>query len=310
MDKVIEAFQEATGDKYATYINKEDMILEEREFTGEYYGVGITLTYPEDEDYILITEVQENSPAFEAGITEGTKLLELNNVKSRDEKCQEVFKEIASGKVDVVNLKTDKGEYNIKPRKLDLKTVKVKYEGDIAVIKIDNFTDKTDKEFLEIYEEIEKNPEIKGLLFDVRNNGGGDKAAVTEIVDRLAPKGLLYTEKYNSYSNEVMSDSKSTNLPIAILGNSRTASASELLIMTLQDTNDAVLVGETTYGKSTILIYVPFDDGSAVMLSTGFYYPPSDRYIEGVGIEPDIEDLENPYETAIEYLRKKIDGGK
>lgn len=309
VDNMIRAFQITTEDKYSSYIDRESMVLEEREFSGEYQGIGITMNYPkEDVDYIIISEVQKGSPAYEAGVLPGTKLYKINGVQVATDEANNILKDIAAGKIIEVRLNTDKGEYTIIPTKLDFNTVSVEYDGAIAVIKISSFTDKTDEEFLKVFSEIENNKKIKGLIFDLRNNHGGDKDSVTTIVDRLAPKGLLYKEKYKTYSDDVNSDEQHTELPIAILGNGETASASELFTMTLQDTNNAVLIGEKTYGKSTILIYIPFDDGTGMMLSTGFYYPPSDRFIEGVGIEPDIPDSEYPYETAIKYLNDKISG--
>jgi len=311
VDNMIKEFQKTTGDKYSSYFDKETMIMEERSFSGEYYGIGITFTAQKEKDtYLTISEVKNNGPAFKSGIKVGTKIYEINSAKINTKEFDVVLKAIASGKATNVKLKTDKGDYNVIPQKIDLDTVNVKYENDLAVVTITSFTTRTGDEFLKVFNEIEKNSKVKGLLFDLRNNHGGDKDAVTKIVDRLAPSGLLYKEKYKGYSNDVKSDAKHTELPIAILGNGETASASELFTMTLQDTNHAVLVGEKTYGKSTILIYLPFDDGTAMMLSTGYYYPPSGRFIEGKGIEPDIKDSVHPYETGVKYLEDKIKSGK
>ena len=176
-------------------------------------------------------------------------------------------------------------------------------DNGIATISISDFTENSGNEFVKEFDELLKNNKITHLIFDVRNNGGGDKDAVTKIVDRLAPEGEIYTETYKNYENVVMSDSICVDIPIYILANENSASASELFIMSLQDTNNATFVGTQTFGKSTILGYYPLADGSSVLMSVGYYYPPSDRYIEGIGIEPDVVEENDAMAVALKMIK-------
>ncbi len=304
IDMMLTAWALSNGDKYSSYIPSSERADIEKTLTGEYYGIGIVISYPEGEDYTVVEEIYPNTPAERAGIVLGTKIYKINGLGSQTEEGIAELKSLANGENPEVVLDTDMGVLTILMEKIDTETVYTSVENGIATIKISSFAENTADEFFDDVEPILKDKSITHLIFDLRNNGGGDKNAVTKIVDRLAPYGVMYKEVYRDKTDHVYSDMVKTEIPIIILANEYSASASELFIMCLQDTNNATLIGKTTYGKSTILSYIPLPDGSAIMLSTGYYYPPSDRFIEGVGITPDIEvkDGEDALERAMEYI--------
>jgi carboxyl-terminal processing protease len=147
---------------------------------------------------------------------------------------------------------------------------------------------------------------VTEIVFDLRNNSGGDADAVVKMLDYILDECLIIDIKQaDGGSRQIYSDSASVlskDIKIKILVNSGSASASELFTMSLQDNRNAVIMGEKTYGKSTVLTYFTFKDGSMLGMSTGLYYPQSGRYIEGIGIEPDIILSKDELVLSIEEL--------
>ena len=302
MDIMLKALSASMEDKYGLYITSKEAASVEKELSGEYTGVGIVVSYPENETYILVEEVFPNTPA-DGVINIGDKIQKINGIDANTEAGIIELQGIStSGAKEVVLTINDK-DITVPLKKIVMDSVKMNVDDGVATITIDSFTENSGNEFLKEFDKLIKENEVTHLIFDLRNNGGGDKDAVTLIVDRLAPAGEIYTEKYKNYENVVESDPQGVDIPIYILANEYSASASELFIMALQDTNDATLIGTRTYGKSTILGYYPLEDGSSLMMSVGYYYPPSDRFIEGIGIEPDVIEIEDPMGVALKMIK-------
>ena len=302
MDIMLKALSASMEDKYGLYITAKEAASVEKELSGEYTGVGIVVSYPENETYILVEEVFPNTPA-DGVINVGDKIQKINGIDANTEAGIIELQGIStSGAKEVVLTINDK-DITVPLKKIVMDSVKMNVDNGVATITIDSFTENSGNEFLKEFDKLIKENEVTHLIFDLRNNGGGDKDAVTLIVDRLAPAGEIYTEKYKNYENVVESDPQGVDIPIYILANEYSASASELFIMALQDTNDATLIGTRTYGKSTILGYYPLEDGSSLMMSVGYYYPPSDRFIEGIGIEPDVIETEDPMGVALKMIK-------
>lgn len=302
MDTMLKALSIAMEDKYGIYITAKEATNVEKELSGEYTGVGIVVSYPENETYILVEEVFPGTPA-DGVLKVGDKIQKINGVEANTELGIIELQGISTSGAKEVVLTIDNKDIVLPLKKVNMDTIKIGVENGIATISISSFTENSGNEFLKEFDKLMKENKVTHLIFDVRDNGGGDKDAVTLIVDRLAPSGEIYTEKYKNYENVVKSDSQGVDIPIYILANGNSASASELFIMALQDTNDATLIGTQTFGKSTILGYYPLDDGSSVMMSVGYYYPPSDRYIEGVGIEPDVIEIDDPMGVALKMIK-------
>ena len=302
MDIMLKALSASMEDKYGLYITAKEAASVEKELSGEYTGVGIVVSYPENETYILVEEVFPNTPA-DGVINIGDKIQKINGIDANTEAGIIELQGIStSGAKEVVLTINDK-DITVPLKKIVMDSVKMNVDNGVATITIDSFTENSGNEFLKEFDKLIKENEVTHLIFDLRNNGGGDKDAVTLIVDRLAPAGEIYTEKYKNYENVVESDPQGVDIPIYILANEYSASASELFIMALQDTNDATLIGTRTYGKSTILGYYPLEDGSSLMMSVGYYYPPSDWFIEGIGIEPDVIETEDPMGVALNMIK-------
>ena len=160
---------------------------------------------------------------------------------------------------------------------------------------------------------------MKGLILDLRSNPGGDLTAVVDIARKILPAGLIvYTEDKEGNRKEYTSDGrKELDIPLVVLVNEYSASASEILAGAIQDYNKGTLIGTTTYGKGIVQQIQTLDDGTALKLTISAYYTPAGRNIHGIGIEPDIEleydyelseeeGIDNQVEKAIEILEGKI----
>jgi carboxyl-terminal processing protease len=173
----------------------------------------------------------------------------------------------------------------------DIKIVSVRFEmmGDIAYIYIEQFTNNTNAELTPVLEQIASNG-AKGIVLDLRDNPGGPELAVVDIASRFITDGTILTVRYNDGSENVDKATKqalTTDLPVVVLVNSNSASASEVLSGALQDYGIAVVAGEVTYGKGSVDQFEVLPDGSAIYLTIARWYTPDGHMIEGQGITPD-----------------------
>ena len=188
----------------------------------------------------------------------------------------------------------------------------------IGYLRIREFDGVTVDQYTEAMAEL-KEYGMKGLILDLRSNPGGDLTAVVDIAGKIVPKGLIvYTEdKYGKRVEYTRDDPSEINIPLAVLVNEYSASASEILAGAIQDYNKGTLIGTTTFGKGIVQKIHRLDDGTAVKLTISAYFTPSGRNIHGIGIEPDIEleydeeaseaaGMDNQVERAIEVLEGKI----
>ena len=194
-------------------------------------------------------------------------------------------------------------------------------EGDINYIKISSFEELTYDQFKEALDEGTK-ANAEGLIIDLRDNTGGLLDVTVQIVDELIPEGVIVSTKdKNGKVKEMTSDDQYVDIPIVVLVNERSASASEVLSGALKDHNRAILVGNRTFGKGIVQTIMPLTDGSAIKVTTSQYFTPSGVCIQGEGIEPDYkvdlapelmikakleynEDLQ--LQKAVEVLREQI----
>ena len=196
---------------------------------------------------------------------------------------------------------------------VDVPTVEWQMLDDqVGYIQIVEFEEVTAGQFKTAVEAL-KSQGMEKLIFDLRDNGGGLLDSVCEILDVVLPKELLvYTEDKNGYKEEEWAkDDDALDLPMAVLVNGNTASASEIFTGALKDYGVAEIIGTTTFGKGIVQSIIPMKDGSAVKLTTAKYYTPSGVCIHGVGIEPDIieefdreSDTDNQLQAALDYLNQ------
>ncbi|MGE4283302.1 MAG: S41 family peptidase [Clostridia bacterium] len=299
-DKLIEGaaagVAAAVEDPYTVYMKKKDYDDFMTQTHGSYAGIGVVVSVDPKDNLITVVAPFEDTPGEKAGILPGDKIIKVNGKDVWGDKLDEAVNMMKGPEnTEVIltiirNSLSDPREITIKRDIITIQTVKHKIiADDIGYIRITMFDEKTSKDFGEALDDLySKN--IKGLIIDVRDNPGGLLDQVVEIADRLVPEGLIvYTEDRNMERKEERSDTEQIEIPLAVLVNGGSASASEILAAAVKDHNKGTLVGTKTFGKGLVQMLFPLGDGSAVKVTISKYYTPSGISIQDVGIQPDVE---------------------
>lgn len=309
------------GDPYSTYYSAEELEEMEQEVEGIYYGIGAYVSMDAATNLPVISGVIEDTPAQEADLRSGDIIYMVDGVSTQGMDTTGVVELIRGEENTVVHLtlvrtgETDYVEVDVTRRKVESPTVNYEMlEGDIAYIQIVEFDKVTTDQFTEALA-VCKGSNMKGLILDLRGNPGGSLSVVCEIARKILPEGLIvYTEDKYGQKEEFTCDGKNElTVPMVVLVNGYSASASEILAGAIQDYGKGVLMGTTTFGKGIVQRVISLSDGSAVKLTISNYYTPKGKNIHGVGIEPDEvvefdaeryydEGADNQLEAAITYL--------
>ena len=300
------------GDPYSTYLTSEDMAALMESDSGEYVGIGGTfLTDPEDGS-MVITRIYPDSPLSQTDAQVGDRLYAVNGeliLGMDSNSVAAMIKGDAGTSVTITLLREgEQREYTITRERVEVIDVDYRMlDGDILLVNLGAFSTNADTAFAEAIEYGQKQ-DMKSLIIDLRNNGGGDSLVLENIADLLLPEGtIFYTEDKHGNRETFTSDAKYLGLPIVVLCDGNSASASEVLIAALQDYELATIVGTTTFGKaigqSTLTLN---EDGSGVYLTTIRVYSPQGRNWHGVGLEPDVV-VELPDELASNPISRNDD---
>lgn len=325
---IYKGFVAAVGDPYTNYFTKEEFDQFKEKTSGTYAGIGIMMQVDQTDKLITAVQVFENSPAEKAGLLPKDKIIEAEGVALSADNFDEAPKIIRGEAGTIVNIKVFRPSEN-RTKDLAITRENVIYptvdhrmvEDDIGYIHIKQFDEVTYTQFMNSLEEIQKkNP--KGIILDVRDNLGGLLNIVAQISDELLSEGMIvYTKDKNNKIQTLKSGPGQIDIPITLLINENSASASEILAGALKDHKRAKLVGMTTYGKGVVQTILPIPDGSGVKVTTSKYYTPNDICIDGIGVEPDyavelpielllkpkLEDSEDlQLQKAIEVIKKEI----
>lgn len=284
-------------DKYAAYYNKEEYESINAMNEGKYVGIGCAISYDKETNLFTVIKVYEGSPAEESGMKTGDELITIDGKKLAGKTLNDVVafikgEEGTKVKIGVRHESSDEvTELEATRKEVETKTVSyTMLENRVGYIAVSGFKDTTVKQFNDAVDILQKE-DMKGLILDVRNNGGGALSAVVKMTDRLLKKGLIvYTrDKSDKGEDYYAEDKKELDLPMVLLVNENSASASEVFAGALKDHKKATLVGTRTYGKGIVQSIYSLGDGSAVKLTTSKYYTPNGYNIHEVGIEPDIK---------------------
>jgi carboxyl-terminal processing protease len=287
-------------DPYTVYYNKEQMekILEIPKKSEEtYVGIGVSIITDKD-GLVTVVEPFKDTPAYEVGIKQGDKIIKVNDEDVTGLQDENAIVKMIRGpenttvKVTVYRpseLRTIDFDVPRKKITVQLNIRSELLEDNIGYIRIISFMDdKIDKEFEQHLKKLLDN-KIEGLVIDLRDNPGGYYHKVVAIADRLLPEGLIvYTEDREKKVQEEKSDKKELNIPMAILINENSASASEILAGAIKDHKKGILVGEKTFGKGLVQNLIPLNDGSGIKITVSRYFTPSGVCIHDAGIEPDV----------------------
>lgn len=306
---------EGTGDPYTNYMSKEQYENFNIKTTGKLEGIGVNLGVS-TEGYIIVISTIKGSPAEEAGVKSGDLILSVDNVEYKGSQIDMAIANMrgtAGSKVDVAFLRDGKKiEFNLVRAKIKLPSVFAEtLDDNIGYIYISSFESETDEDFKKELHGFEVKG-VKGLIIDLRNNGGGIVESGTEIADLLLDEGVLaYTEGKSEERLYMNTTEGKTNLPYVLLINGGTASTSEILAAGIKDNKGGKIVGTTSFGKGVIQSMAQLKDGDAVKITVAQYFSPKGKVIQEVGVKPDyiVELSENSkvdsqLNKAIELLTK------
>ncbi len=296
-DQIYKGMIQGLGDDYAEYYTAQELQKVQESNSGIYNGIGVALTQDAETGVITVVSCYEGTPAWEAGILAGDVVYKVDDAEVSGEDLTKVVAKIKKNDKDSVKLtvirdgENDYLEFNVK--RADVKVPTVSWdmlENQVGYIAISSFEQVTEEQFLEAKQELTKQG-MEKLVIDLRNNLGGVLDTVCNILNEMLPEGIIvYTEDKNGERTEYRSDGKHTfDLPLVILVNEYSASASEIFAGAVKDYGIGTLVGTTTYGKGIVQRLFPLPDGTAVKMTIAKYYTPDGNDIHKVGIEPDVE---------------------
>ncbi|MGI6668410.1 MAG: S41 family peptidase [Acetivibrionales bacterium] len=295
IEGAINGLVESLNDPYTVYFNKDEMKAFMEKSQGSYVGIGVTVNVDEN-GLLTVIEPFENSPAKSAGIKQGDKIIRVNDkdvTEIRDENMIiSMIKGKENTKVNITVYRPEENRYlqfDIVRKRIRVSNIKSEIlDGEIGYTKLVMFDTEIAKYFKNDLNKM-LNRGIKGLIIDLRDNPGGSYEQVIEIADSLLPEGIIvYTEDRNGKKNVRNSDKRNIGLPLAILTNGNSASASEILAGAIKDHARGTIVGTRTFGKGLVQELKMLDDGSGLKVTVSRYFTPSGACIHGSGIEPDI----------------------
>lgn len=309
MENAVKGYVSSLGDPYTQYFTASEYEKFYSEVTGEFCGIGVMLTNDTENNAILIIDVFEKSPAEKAGLQEGDIITKVEGVSYDGEQLNEAtdkMKGEEGTEVNITVLKKDKGnEIDLKIIRQNIVAETVDSEvidENIGYIHISQFGTNTASEFVTHLDTL-MSKNIKGLIVDVRDNPGGSTETLEAIASCVLPKGavIYYTADKNDNKQYFKSEMDGEDVPLVVLANENSASASEIFVGAVKDNKRGVVVGTKTFGKGLVQEIVPLRDGSAIKITIEKYYTPNGNYIHGKGIEPDyVVELEGESDTQLE----------
>ncbi|MEE3392551.1 MAG: S41 family peptidase [Lachnospiraceae bacterium] len=296
-DGVFKGLVAGLNDPYAAYFNKDELKSMQETTNGSYKGIGAVMTQDATTGAIIVVEVVKDSPADKAGIGSGDVFLKADG-KDLEGMTLDQAVELVRGKegtkVSITIRKPSGEEKTVECSREEIKSETVgsaSLDDGLFYIRVTAFDEVTKDQFKKALETAEKE-KAKGLIIDLRDNGGGLLSTAQDMLDRFLPEGklLVYTKDKNGKKEELMAEDKDQcDIPAAILVNKNTASASEVFSGCLLDYKKAVLVGAKTFGKGIVQTSYAFDDGTAIKFTTAKYYTPKGKNIHGTGFTPEIK---------------------
>lgn len=314
VEGALKGYVEALGDPYTEYYTKEEMEKLMDTTNGNYVGIGIYMLVDKEKQTIVVLKPMENSPAEQAGILAGDIITKVDGEGYTLDTITEVSNKIKGKAGTKVKLEIKRGEketfeIEVERKKILISHINTKVLKDnIGYIYISDFDGGCADEFTQKYKELKKQG-IEKLIIDIRNNGGGIVDEAINILKLITDKGdtLLITKDKNENEKITKNDKDSIiNMPIVVLTNEYSASASEIMTGALKDNEKATIIGTITYGKGVIQTIHTLADGSGLKITTNEYYTPKYYKINKVGIEPNIKvDVPEEYKNKTTIPEEK-----
>ena len=296
IEGAIEGYVASLGDPYTQYVPADEMEEYTEAIMGNYVGIGIYMTINTEKNLIQVIAPIRESPAEEAGIKSGDFITKINGENYTGDdltKASNVIKGEEGTKVTLeilrgyqtLNIEVERRNINTNPVYEDI------VDGDIGYLGITSFDEGVAEDFKNKFLDL-KEKGIKSLIIDLRDNGGGIVEEATQIIDYIVPKGKDILITVDKDKNEEITKTKEDvliDMPIVVLVNASSASASEIVAGALKDLDEATIVGSKTYGKGVIQEFLSLSNGGGLKITIEEYYTPNRTKINGVGITPDVE---------------------
>ncbi len=320
-ENIYKGLLQGLNDPYSVYYTKDEYDALKEETSGSYCGIGALVSQNADTGVITAINVFKGSPAEKAGMKNGDIIFKVEDKEVTGEDLNNVVAKMKGEKDTKVKInvyRTSEKEYidlEITRDKVDVPTVEHKMldkSKGIGYIQITQFEEVTYDQFKEALDDLKKQG-MKSVIFDLRNNPGGLYDTVCEMLDDLLPEGtLVYTKDKDGKKQEKKSDANFLDMPMVVLQNENSASASEIFAGAIQDFGAGKIVGTQSFGKGIVQSIIPLSDGSAVKLTVEKYYTPKGVNIHGKGITPDVKveiskdgKKDNQLQKAIEVIEKE-----
>lgn len=310
LDKIYKAYVNAYGDKYTVYYTAEEYKSIQESSDGEYCGIGVSVR-KNDDGTVLVVEPYEGSPGKEAGLAANDLIISVNGESVIDRDISMIVAQIKGEEGTTVEVEVrregvaDPIKMTIERRKIEVRTINYEMlDNSIGYIIVNEFDKVTTQQFKNAYNDL-KSQGMKGLIIDIRSNPGGLLTTVVDMLDEILPDGLIvYTEDKNKERVEYNgTNPNQADVPIAVLVNGESASASEIFAGAIQDYGIGTIIGTKTFGKGIVQTVRRMTDGSAIKYTVSKYYTPKGQDIHGNGVQPDIVvELPQKYNST-EYNR-------
>lgn len=326
---ILRGVVDSLGDPYSVYMNQEEYKKFMESSNAEYVGVGIVVS-PGKDGYITVVSPVKGGPAEKAGIKTDDKILKVNGQEFSADKMSDAVSVMRGKEGEKVTITIGRNEkngfvekdYEIVRKKIKLETVfSEMLENKIGYIGITEFDKPTYTDFVNQYKKLKKDG-MKAMILDLRGNPGGLLDVCADIADYFLDEGtIVYTKYKNGEKDYYYSDAQKEDIPMVVLVNGGSASASEIVSGALQDRKRAKIIGTQTFGKGIVQRIFTLNSGQALKVTVSEYFTPNGKNIHGIGIEPDItveldEDVkgiglehlkeDKQLQKAIEVLKKGI----
>ena len=321
---ICQGYVGALGDPYSAYYDEEQTRALMETTQGEYGGIGVVLTQNLDTGVTTASSVYEDSPAMKAGMKDGDIIYQVEGRDVSGMALEEISGSIKGEKGTTVEITVLRGEereevsLTITRDTIQAETVKTRMlEDEIGYLAISEFDSVTLEQYREGLAELTTQG-MEGLIVDLRGNPGGNLDTVCEILDLMLPEGLIvYTEDKDGNRQEFTSDeAQEVQVPLAVLVDGNSASASEIYAGAIQDYGIGQIVGTKTYGKGVVQTIYDLKDGTSLKLTVAEYFTPNGRNIDGEGITPDVDvtyqrdendpEADNQLDRAVETLQNEM----
>ena len=318
---IYKGYLSGLDDPYSVYYDKEETKELYESTQGEYSGIGVVISQNINTGIITMIQVYEDSPAEKAGLKDNDVLYKVGDIEVTGMELSEVVSYIKGERGTSVRLTVLRGEDGEEIQvtavrdQIEARTVEYRMlENQIGYLSVSEFDSVTYDQYAEALEKLQQQG-MKALVVDLRNNPGGNLQTVCDMLDLILPEGtIVYTEDKDGNRNTATSDEEhQLDIPMAVLVNGNSASASEIYAGAVQDYGMGTIVGTQTYGKGVVQQIFDLGDGTSVKLTIAEYFTPDGRNINGEGITPDVEieyewdeadpEADNQLEKALEILK-------